>query len=99
MQVPTIHGIPAPNFGGMNQAIGSGSGQPFVFAEDFEDMDLGSGQGDSDVPPHPAFPPQPMIANPNRTSPRDLFAPSRPRDPHDHTSSPSRRPDPNYCQH
>ena len=99
MQVPTIHGIPAPNFGGSTtQGVGGESGQPFVFAEDFEDMDLSSGHGDSDVP-HPAFHPQSIPSNPNRTSPRDLFAPIRPLDPHDHTSNPSRQPNSNYCQH
>lgn len=93
--IPTIHGIPAPNFcGSMNQGGSGGPGQPFVFAEDFEDMELGSGQGDL-VAPHSIFPSQLMSATPTRFS----------RDPRVLSSSP-RRPNPdssftstNYRQH
>ncbi|VDD81032.1 unnamed protein product [Mesocestoides corti] len=57
-----------------------GPGQPFVFAEDFEDMELGSGHGDQVVSPTSAFPTQPFPVPQNRLS-RDFFASSRPRNP------------------
>uniref|UniRef100_A0A5K3ETW2 non-specific serine/threonine protein kinase n=2 Tax=Mesocestoides corti TaxID=53468 RepID=A0A5K3ETW2_MESCO len=86
MPVPTIHGVPAPHFGsgmGPNYALqgsSGGPGQPFVFAEDFEDMELGSGHGDQVVSPTSAFPTQPFPVPQNRLS-RDFFASSRPRNP------------------
>lgn len=90
-QVPTIHGIPAPQFcSGINQNFGpgpsgvnptaapsGGPGQPFVFAEDFEDMDLGSAGGCGDATsafPPVALPPQaqPIPVRPQR----DYFIPT-----------------------
>lgn len=96
--VPTIHGIPAPNFSGSLNAGGVvGPGQPFVFAEDFEDMELDtSGSNLDPAPPNP-FSSQPIPTNPNRTS---LFGgPSRPISEHPRPLSPRRlNLPPNYRQ-
>lgn len=98
--VPTIHGIPAPNFSGsLNLGGVVGPSQPFVFAEDFEDMDLEGSSIPFDplAPAPPTFTSQPIPTNPNRTA-RDLFGPSRQAPEQPRPLSPRRSHLPNLRQ-
>ncbi|VDO07254.1 unnamed protein product [Rodentolepis nana] len=96
--VPTIHGIPAPNFSGSLNPVGVvDPGQPFVFAEDFVDMELDtSGSNMDPAQPNP-FSSQPIPTNPHRTS--FFGGPSRPIPEHPRPLSPRRSNlSPNYRQ-